>query len=172
MFAKADIEKYFLAEKAESKIFMLIGITGILFALVYLIFIQGNFYTGMAIPFATLGLLLGVVGYTVYKRSEEDIKRNVYAFDMNPGELKDKEMPRMRAVMKNFEIYRWTEIVLVLAGFAMFFYFSGNNSHEFLRGTGLGLAIMSFLALGADYFAEQRGKVYLDGLEQYTISRK
>lgn len=172
MFNKAGIEKYFIAEKQESLLFILIGLAGIIAAAIFFFFLKTGFYKGAALPLLLIGLLLGVVGYTVYKRSDDDRKRNVYAFDMNPGDLKTKEIPRMEVVMKNFVIYRWVEIVLLLAGAALYIYFTRNNAHDFWRGLGLGLAVMSLLALTADYFAEKRGHVYLNGLKAFTASMK
>lgn len=168
MFTKADIEKYFNAEKQESLLFMLIGVVGIIAALVFFFFLKTNFHKGAAIPFMLVGLLLAMVGYIVYKRSDADRQRNVYAYDMNPTELKDKELPRMKAVMKNFIIYRYTEIFLFLVGTALYIYFIHDFTKDFWRGFGLALAIMAILALTADFFAEKRGKVYMKGLEIYT----
>lgn len=167
MFTKIDIEKYFNGEKSESLVFILIGIAGIVSAIVFFFFLKANFYKGAAIPLLLIGLLLGVVGYTVYKRSDEDRKRNVYAFDMNPSELKEKELPRMKTVMKNFVIYRWAEIFLLLAGSALYIYFIRDFKNDFWRGFGLALAIMSLLALAADFFAERRGKIYTKGIESF-----
>ena len=168
MFTKAEIEKYFNAEKQESLLFMLIGVAGIIAALVFFFFLKTNFYKGAAIPFMLFGLLLAMVGYIVYKRSDADRQRNVYAYDMNPTELKDKELPRMKAVMKNFIIYRYTEIFLFLVGTTLYIYFIRDFTKDFWRGFGLALAIMAILALTADFFAEKRGKVYMKGLEIYT----
>lgn len=156
-----------MAEKQESLLFIFIGIAGIVAAIVFFFFLKSNFYKGGAIPLLLVGLLLGVVGYTVYKRSDDDRKRNVYAYDMNPGELKNKELPRMKTVMKNFVIYRYTEIFLMLTGLGLFFYFRNNEAQQFWKGFGLTLAIMAMLALAADYFAEQRGKVYTRGIESF-----
>lgn len=172
MFTKIDIEKYFNAEKSESLVFILIGIAGIVSAIVFFFFLKANFYKGAAIPLLLIGLLLGVVGYTVYKRSDEDRKRNVYAYDMNPSELKEKELPRMKTVMKNFVIYRWTEIFLLLAGAALYIYFIRDFKNDFWRGFGLALAIMSLLALGADFFAERRGKIYTKGIESFIQGKR
>jgi ABC-type xylose transport system permease subunit len=167
MFTKTDIEKYFSAEKAESRIFMAIGIAGIITAIVFFFVLKTSFYKGAAIPLILIGLLFGVVGFTVYKRSDDDRKRNVYAYDMNPSELKNKELPRMKTVMKNFIIYRYTEILLALAGIALVFYFRNNETLHFWRGFGMSLAIMSILALAADYFAEKRGRKYTNGIESF-----
>jgi hypothetical protein len=168
MFTKVDIEKYFMAEKQESLLFLLIGLASIVTALVFLFFLKTSFYKGAAIPLLVVGLLLAVVGYTVYKRSDEDRMRNVYAYDMNPAQLKTKEIPRMEKVMKNFVVYRYTEIILALAGIGLFFYFRNTVGREFWKGVGLTLAIMAITALVADYFAEQRGKIYLTGVKEFT----
>ena len=167
MFTKADIEKYFVAEKQESLIFMAIGVAGIILAIVFFFVLKTNFYKGASIPLIAVGLLLGVVGYTVYKRSDSDRTRNVYAYDMNPSQLQNEELPRMKTVMKNFVIYRYTEIALALTGIFLFIYFRSSESHLFWKGLGLTLTIMALLALSADYFAEQRGKIYLDGLTKH-----
>jgi hypothetical protein len=168
MFSKTDIEKYFIAEKQESLLFLGIGVAGIIAALVFFFFLKTPFYKGAAIPLVLIGLLLGVVGYTVYRRSDEDRIRNVYAYDMNPQELKEKELPRMKAVMKSFVVYRYTEIALAILGIVLFVYFKTHLARYFWKGFGLTLAIMAVLALLADYFAEKRGHVYLKGVENFV----
>jgi uncharacterized membrane protein len=164
MFSKTDIEKYFNAEKNESLLFVLVGIAAIIAAVSFYFFLKTNFFKGAAIPLLLVGLLLGVVGFTVYKRSDADRIRNVYAYDLNPSELKQKEIPRMQTVMKNFVIYRWVEIILAIAGVTLFFYYKNNIELQFWKGFGLSLTIMALIALSADYFAEKRGDVYLQGL--------
>jgi len=167
MFSKQDIEKYFAAEKQESLVFLIIGIAGIIAAIIFLLVIRTSFYKGAAIPLVAVGLLLAIVGYTIYKRSDSDRIRNVYAYDMNPQELKDKELPRMKTVMKNFIHYRYAEIFLFLAGVALYIYFIRDVKNDFWRGFGLALAAMALTALIADYFAEKRGKVYVKGIESF-----
>jgi len=164
MFSKTDIEKYFNAEKSESLLFILVGAAGIIAAVSFFFFLKTNFFKGAAVPSLLIGLLLGVVGFTVYKRSDADRIRNVYAYDLNPSELKQKEIPRMQTVMKNFVVYRWVEIILATAGVVLVLYFKSNPEMQFWKGLGLSLAIMALIALSADYFAEKRGDMYLQGL--------
>ncbi|MBM3415047.1 MAG: hypothetical protein FJY20_01105 [Bacteroidetes bacterium] len=166
MLSKTDIEKYFNAEKAESLLFMAIGAAAVAAAIVFLFVLNLNFYRGAAIPMILVGLILSAVGYTVYKRSDNDRIRNVYALDMNPSELKNKELPRMKTVMKNFAIYRRTEICLLLLGAGLYGYFIRDFKYDFWRGFGLALAVMALLAVTADYFAERRGRIYTRGLEE------
>jgi len=168
MFSKTDIEKYFTGEKQESLLFLIIGIAAVATAVVFFFFLKTNFYKGAAIPLFLVGLLMGIVGYTVYKRSDDDRIRNVYAYDMNPSQLKEKELPRMQTVMKNFVIYRWVEIFLFLVGAALYIYYIRDFNKDFWRGFGLALAVMALIALTADFFAEQRGKIYTKGIQSFT----
>ncbi len=73
----------------------------------------------------------------------------------------------MKTVMKNFVIYRYTEIILILLGAGVFIYFRWKVNNEFWRGVGLGLAIMALLTLFADYFAEKRRRNYINGIETF-----
>lgn len=167
MFSTSDIEKYFNSEKQESLLFIIIGVAAILTAFIFFFVCKTNFYKGATIPLFVIGLLLGIVGFTVYKRSDDDRIRNVYAYTMNPSDLKNKELPRMQIVMKNFIVYRYAEIALALVGIALFFYFKENANAVFWKGFGLALAIMALIALASDYFAEQRGRVYINGLTSF-----
>jgi uncharacterized membrane protein HdeD (DUF308 family) len=167
MFTKTDIEKYFFAEKQESLLFLIIGIMAILLAITFFFFLKNNFYKGAAIPLLLVGLIQLIAGYAVYARSDEQRIDNVYAFDMNPNKLKNEELPRMRTVNKNFKIYRWTEIILLVVAAALLFYYKGNAAKAFLFGIGITLAIQSALMSGADFFAEQRAKVYTEQLESF-----
>lgn len=168
MFSKTDIEKYFTGEKQESLLIVIIGIAAVITAVVFFFFLKTNFYKGAAIPLFLIGLLMGIVGYTVYKRSDDDRIRNVYAYDMNPLQLKEKELPRMQTVMKKFVTYRWVEIFLFLAGVALYIYFIRDFRNDLWRGLGLALAVMALTALTADYFAERRGKIYTKGIQSFT----
>lgn len=168
MFSKTDIEKYFTGEKQESLLFLIIGIAAIAAAVVFFFFLKTNFYKGAAISLFLVGLLMGIVGFTVYKRSDDDRIRNVYAYDMNPSQLKEKELPRMQTVMRNFIVFRWVEIFLFLVGVGLYVYFIRDFDNDFWRGLGLALAVMALIALAADFFAERRGKVYTKGIQSFT----
>jgi hypothetical protein len=166
MLTKENIEKYFMAEKAESLVFMAIGLAGIITAIICFFIVKSALCKGAAIPLLAIGLLLAIVGFTIYNRSDADRTRNVYALTMNPGELKEKELPRMEQVMKNFVLYRYAEITLCLLGIGLVIYFNHNEAKAFWKGVGIALSIMALLALTADYFAEKRGRIYLQNLKE------
>lgn len=167
MLDKTAIENYFNAEKNESLMFIIIGAAAIILAVVFLFYLRSNWHKGAAIPFLIIGIMHLVVGFTVYSRSDGDRKRNVYAYDMNPQELKLKEIPRMGKVNKNFVMYRYIEIALLVAGIGLFFAFKYNPDKSFWVGLGLALAIEAATSLAADYFAERRAKDYTKSLTEF-----
>lgn len=172
MFTKAQAEAYFIAEKQESLLFVIIGIVAIVVGIIFLAMMKTPLYKGIAIPIIAIGLIQSIVGFTVYARSDAQRKDIVYKMDLNPGAIKDAEIPRMETVMKNFAIYRWVEITLLIAGIVLIVVYKNNNAKQLLFGVGMGLAIQSAIMLGADYFAEKRGGEYLRGLQGWIASHK
>lgn len=163
------IYKYFTGEKQESLLFLLIGMAAILLAVMCLFFIKTNpsFYKGAAIPLLAIGIIQVVVGYTVYARTDKQRNDIAYNMGIEPASyVKQVEMPRMRTVMKNFTIYRWVEIVFIIAGIILIFLFRTNPERSFWYGLGITLTIQAAIMLGADYFAEKRGAVYTNSLEE------
>jgi hypothetical protein len=168
MFSKTDIEKYFMAEKQESLVFVVIGAAAVLAAITFYFLLKSSFFKGTAIPLLVVGLIELVVGYTVYKRSDGERIRNVYAYDMNPAELKMKEIPRMEKVNRNFVIYRWIELVLLVTGLILTMVYGQNPGRSFWYGFGIALSLQAGIMLAADYYAEKRALQYTKGLQSYT----
>ena len=156
-----QISKYFNAEKHESLLFVLVGLLAISVATYFLIKVKQPFYNGMAYPLIAIALIQIVVGSSVYFRSPKDILRVEQIVQTEQQKIRTEEIPRMEVVMKNFVIYRWVEIALFLMGIFLFFNF---KPMSISKGIGLGLSIQAGFMLLLDYFAESRGKVYLEYL--------
>ncbi len=174
MLTKTDIEKYFIAEKQESLLFLVIGIIAVITAIIFLTILKNNFYRGAAIPLIAIGLLQIIVGYTVYKRTDTDRINMVYAYDLNPSKIKNTEIPRMEVVKKNFVIYRWIEIILAMTSLVLVIKYKSNarflngwSGNAFWLGLGVFLSVQSILMLGAAYFAEKRASIYSKGLQEF-----
>lgn len=168
MFTKAGIEKYFIAEKQESLLFIAIGIAAIILAGLGFFLWKTQAWKGAAIPLITIALIQIIVGYTVYAKSDKQRTNNVYAYDMNPSKLVNEELPRMETVNKNFVVYRYVEIAFIITGIILVVLFKQNTDKQFWVGFGIGLAIQAALMLSADYFAEKRAKIYTDQLRSLT----
>ncbi len=157
------IYKYFIAEKQESLLFLIIGIVAVLLAVVFWFFIKSNpsFFKGAAIPLLAIGFIQIAVGYTVYSRTDKQKAGIAYNIGLEPVTfVKHTELPRMKKVMKSFEVYRWVEIAFILTGLVLIFLFRLNPDKSFWYGLGFALAIQAAIMLGADYFAEKRGEGY------------
>jgi drug/metabolite transporter (DMT)-like permease len=171
MFNQTDLSfiyKYFSGEKQESLLFIILGIAGVICSVVFFFFVKSAplFFKGMAVPALAIGLVLGIVGFTVYKRSDKQAKDISYNMGLDAANyITQTEQPRMEKVMKNFAIYRWIEIGLIVLGVFLFFYYKTSNTKQFVKGIGLSLAIMAVLALTADFFAEKRGRLYVEHLQ-------
>lgn len=157
-----QISKYFNAEKYESVLFVLMGFVAIFFATYFFIKVKQPFYNGMAYSLILVALIQITVGGSVYLRSPKDILRVNQIVQNGKPKIQTEEIPRMTAVMKNFALYKWIEIALIFIGIAMFFYFPLST---IWKGVGLGLFIQASFMLLLDFFAESRGKTYLEYLQ-------
>ena len=161
-----NIRNYFNAEKYESVFFVGFGLLAIAFAIYFLMGQKTSFYRGMSIPLAVVALIQIIVGTTVWMRSPKDINRVEQIIIHKASRLSTEEIPRMKVVEKNFVIYRWVEIALMIAGLLCMFAFGQN---QFIKGVGIGLFIQSALMLSLDFFAEKRAEEYLRFLETLSV---
>lgn len=159
------VVKYFNGEKAESYIFILIGVIALAMAFYFIFALKSSFWKGAAIPFIIVALLEFVVGYTIVTRSPKDIARVETFIQKEPQSIKTLEIPRMEKVMRNFVIFRYAEIALIILGIALMY---SSMNETFWRGIGLGLFIQASIVLCLDFFAERRGHIYLEYLNQLS----
>lgn len=159
------VVKYFNGEKAESYIFILIGVIALAMALYFIFVLKSSFWKGVAAPFIIVALLEFAVGYTIVTRSIIDTARIETFILKEPQSIKTLEIPRMEKVMSNFVIFRYVEIALIILGIALM-YSSLNDT--FWRGIGLGLFIQASIVLSLDFFAERRGHIYLEYLKELS----
>ena len=160
-----QIDKYFNAEKYESVLFVLVGVIAVAVAIYFFVKLKQPFYNGMAYPLIGVALIQIIVGTSVYIRSPKDITRVNEIVKVDQSRIEKEEIPRMITVMKNFNTYKWVEIALLVIGLCMFLYFP---KMSLLTGVGLGLLIQSSFMLILDFFAESRGKEYLEFLKSLS----
>jgi len=144
---------------------MIVAVAAILCAIFFLVMKKPAF-TGAAIPLLVVGAIHFAVGFSVYRSSDRQRTDVSYSQDMAPGKIREEELPRMEKVMKYFVVLRWVEITLAIAGIALFFVF--REQKNFWFGLGIALAMEALFSLGADYFAEKRGKEYQEKLSGFV----
>ena len=153
---QATMAAYFLAEKQESVIFVLVGLLAIGISL-YLLLTRHS-YRGMAYPLIAVGLIQIAVGGSVYLRTDAQLAALRAQLETAPAEYKAEELPRMEKVAVNFTVYKGIEIALLAAGIAMTFAFRQRAS---LHSAGIGLIAQSSLMLVLDLIAERRADGYI-----------
>jgi len=146
--------KYFQGERAESFLFLVVGLAGMVISC-YMIYLKApSYWKGFAVPFILVSVLEIIVGISLIYRSPKDIIRVENYIKNEQFKIKTDEIPRMEKVMKNFVFYRYLEIALILIGIILYF---ASTDADFWRGLGFGLFIQASIVLTLDYFAERRG---------------
>ncbi len=151
-----NMSDYFIAEKQESVIFVVVGLLAIGFSL--WLWMNGHRLKSMAYPLVVIALMQIVVGGTVYLRTDSQVSILSAQLQVNPAALKAEETARMETVMKNFSIYKSIEMLLLIMGVGMIAFF---QRHDVVAGIGVGLVLQAAFTLTLDIFAETRGADYL-----------
>jgi len=156
MGMQEQMVRYFSEEKAESWLFILVGVVA-LGASVWLLR-TGSSYRGMAYPLIAVGLIQLVVGGSVAFRTDAQVAALTAQLASSPSAFQLAEVPRMEVVMRNFALYKGIELALLLVGVALTYAF---RQKELVYGIGVGLVMQASLMLVLDLFAERRGDEYL-----------
>lgn len=160
-----QLRRYFAAEKNESLLFMLIGATTLMTACFCFFWWGKPFYLGMAWPLLAIAIVEIVVGGSVFFRTDGQLKALEEQFERSPADLAAAELPRMKAVMRNFQVYRWVEITFMVVGLGLILW---NVQPDFWKGWGAGMFLQGGLMLLADFFAEKRGQEYVNALNEIS----
>lgn len=167
MLTKADIEKYFLAEKQVGLILFIIGISAVVLAVICYFVLRTQFYRGAAIPLVLIGIMQCFIGFSHYRHSDESRIRNVYAFDMNPQELKQKELPALTKALSGIAAFKWGALVLAMVGVALVLVCRNQPNNAHWCGIGVALALQALIMFCTEIMAEKRVNAYRQQLETF-----
>lgn len=154
--------RYFHAERRAGALFVLIGAAALALALWFALGEQP--LRAARWPLAAIGLGQVLVGATVSLRTEGRIARLLGRLNSDAKAYRAMEAPRMKSVMRSFQVLRWTEIALAALGFALVTF--GDRWAPWAAGAGWGLLVQSIVTLALDTFAERRGADYLDAIRR------
>lgn len=168
MFSKVEIEKYFMAEKNLGLLLLVVGIVGLVACAVFFFVMKTSWHKGAAVSFLVVGLFQLYMGYNVYTKADAQRKAAVYAYDMNPQELKEKELPKMEKGLQSMTRFIIIEAVLLLVGIALFVYFKKDATKLFWAGLGMALIIEAALCLFVELSVRSKTAEYVKGLKEFV----
>ena len=151
-----EMTDYFAGEKQESLLFIAVGLVAI--GVAAWLWMNGHRLRFMAVPLVTVALMQLVVGSTVYLRTESQMQGLVAQSQSAPAQFKQDEVSRMQTVMKNFNIYKTIEMILLVLGVCLIAFL---QRFDIAAGIGAGLVLQAGCTLALDMFAEARGQDYL-----------
>ena len=149
---------YFGAERAESLLFICIGLVALEVAYLCWRKSRADSARGAAMVLVLVAALQLTVGTTIFMRGPGDKARVSQALRHDKPALRAQELPRMQRVMRSFQIYRWIELGLLALGVLLAW---AAHRGSTARGAGLALMPQAAVMLVFDGLAEQRGAVYL-----------
>lgn len=156
------LETYFAAEKAESLIFLGLGICAIVVAALALWRGRDPLFKGLAIPLLLVGAIQVGVGATIFVRTDAQVVALKAQYQADPAAFKTQELARMKAVREGFVVYKAIEIAFIAIGLVLALL---PSLHRFWRGIGLGMLLQGALMLPADLAAEDRTDAYLQAIQ-------
>ncbi|AFD08917.1 hypothetical protein [Solitalea canadensis] len=159
-----DIRSYFEAEKSATLVFMIIGILTIIAGIAFF-FLKSKTYIGVGFPLVVFGVIQLMVGYSVYSRTDKQVSDVIYSYDMNPDYFKNKELPRMERVNKNFVVYRNVELALFIASIVLIWLNYGKQN--VWLGVGAGLFFQALILFASDQFAGRRANKYTNLIKEF-----
>lgn len=156
-----EMTDYFAGEKQESLLFIAVGLIAI--GVAVWLWTSGHRLRFMTVPLVVIALMQLVVGTTVYLRTESQVQGLVAQSQSAPAQFKQDEMLRMDTVMKNFNIYKTIEMVLLVVGICLIGLL---QRFDVAAGIGAGLLLQAAFTLALDMFAEARGQDYIVALRE------
>ena len=170
MLTKADIEKFFLAEKQTGLLILIIGAIALVLGVIFMLVFRTALFKGVAWPLLLIGGFELFVGFSIYKRADAERIRLVYSYDMNPSVLKQEELPRLQHATSQMNIYRMVELGLALLGLILMIYFRSEAERSFWVGLGLSLIIQCMIMFVIETGALNRAKEYTRKLSAYLAA--
>lgn len=156
MFTKSDIEGYFTFEKQMGLAFLVIAAIVLASALFFVFSQKTPFYRGASLPVFLIAGFLLYSGYGLYSKSDERRISDVYAYDMDPGKLSGKEVPRLQSMHKAISRLHLAGFLLLVVSAVAAFLFSKRAGLAFWYGFSMTMAVASLLACGITYVMASR----------------
>jgi hypothetical protein len=167
MFSKTDIEKYFTSEKQMGLVFLILAVLALSVALFFVLSQKTPFYRGASLPvFLFAGFLL-FSGYGLYSRSDDRRIRDVYAYDMDPGQLSGKEVPRLQSMYRDVSRFHMAGFLLLGLSAVAAFFLSKHGELSFWYGFSVSLSLAALAVCVITYFMASRLSEFTSRMQSF-----
>jgi ABC-type uncharacterized transport system permease subunit len=167
MFSKTDIEKYFASEKQLGLVFLVFAVLALGSALFFVLNQKTPFHRGASLPvFLFAGFLL-YAGYGLYSKSDDRRIRDVYAYDMDPGHLSDKELPRLQSMRTDVGRLHMAGFVLLGLSVAASIYLARKTDLAFWYGFAFSTALVALTLCGLTYLMASRLSEFTSRMQSF-----
>lgn len=160
MLTKEYIEKFFLTEKHDGIVMIIAGMIALALAIFFFVKGEQGMLKGVSIVLAITGAMQIAMGYPGFMHSDNHRVEMIYAFDMNPTQLKNEELPRMEKSIKSIRTYRIIELTAFFCGLVLVAIFITKPDRAIWFGVGLGLALQAFVIFFMDQAYAKRAEQY------------
>lgn len=167
MFTKETVENYFNALKNEGLLYITIGLCCIILGVIFFIYCKNQWHKGFAVILFCSGIWYNSVGIILYNHCDEQRKSLVYAYDMNPLQLKNQENIRLKSQQDFFRYNIYFQIAVLIIAPGIFFYNKIYSNKAFLYGVFFALLVQVLISLGIGYCLQERNLIYKKKLLHY-----
>jgi hypothetical protein len=158
------IKKFYSAQKAQSLLFIVLGILAIILSVYTLLGPIKTINWGFGIPFGIMGLFQIWLGINTLSKTKHELEFALNASKNNSTEIKDIEMVKISNLKKNYLFKNY--FFLGLNGIAIILLL-GFGTYSTLKGLGLALFVQSLIHISSLYFEKNRTETYLKWLNDY-----
>ena len=156
---REQLVAYFAAEKNGAVILVVVGIIALATAIA-LMATKSN-YRGMALPLVLLAIIELVIGGVLLARTDGQVAALLDQLAPAPADMVRAELARMAPVMRNFQIVKIIELVVLAGGIILIF---AARDSDFAFAAGIGCIAQAGVLLIFDSFAERRAAHYVEML--------
>lgn len=155
------VYEYFKAHKKDSLYYIALGFVSLSLAVFFLS--KGHpYFNGLAYVLVTTGLMQLTSGMTHFLRSDMDRVSVAYFIEKDIERISDREIPRMKLLVKEHVIFCKVEMGCVVLGLL---FWTMCSPVSLGKGIGLALTVQATVMLVFDYLVIQRANVYLNFLQ-------
>jgi hypothetical protein len=158
------IQKFYHAQKAQSLLFLVLGIFATILSIYFFIAGINAISLGFAIPFFVFGLTQTILGFKTYMKTNSEREFVMLSAKENTQQIITIEIPKIKKILTNYSRKNYIFLGLNVLSIIIFTVFS---AFELYKGIGLALFVQSLIHISSLYFENNRSQIYFKWLNDY-----